>query len=114
MTEEKQNFNLFPPHPSTASLASLPRVDTFPSRGRLSSAVRTLAARRSSAIIIAKDKIPRREFFERGAGKSFLPKKVSPVKNRKFLTQANYLPKLINFRVFADNGNVDVAKPSGK
>ena len=35
MNGERQNFNLFPPHPSTTSLASLPRVDTFPSRGRL-------------------------------------------------------------------------------
>ena len=41
MNGEKQNFNLFPPHPSTASLASLHRVDTFPSRGRLWGAVRT-------------------------------------------------------------------------
>ena len=35
MNGERLNFNIFPPHPSTASLASLPRVDTFPSRGRL-------------------------------------------------------------------------------
>ena len=35
MLGKRRNFNLFPPHPSTASLASLPRIDTFPSRGRL-------------------------------------------------------------------------------
>jgi hypothetical protein len=35
--------------------------------------------------------LPHREFFERGAGKSFLPKKVFSVKNQKFLTQANSL-----------------------
>ena len=79
MRWKKIEISLFSIHNACGYTSPPSSVGSLSSRRSLSSAVRTLLARRSNAIIIAKNKVLRGEFFERILGKlSF--KKVFPEK----------------------------------